>query len=351
MMGTPPASTQPIATVKVNGQELPPAAVEDLLDLSVADHLEGPSMFTLRLSAWAGQRPDFGWADDELFTIGNQVEIQLGYSGTPATLIYADLNSVELELSAGEPPMVVVQGFDRRHRMARGNQTRTFVKMKDSDIVTFIAEKHGLTAHVEDSKVVHAHLNQRGSDLQFLSERARELGFELLLWGRELHFRKRQLDAPPKLALQPDLDLMEFSAKLSVSNQVTDVEVRGWDPKRKEVIIGKASSDRSSMGKQGAPQTTQQAFGKSTLSIKNVTLASQEEADRLAREQLERNAMDFGQASGSCRGRTDLRAGIIIELLNVGKRFSGKYYVTETNHTYGPTRGYQTSFSIRRNAT
>jgi hypothetical protein len=32
-------------------------------------------------------------------------------------------------------------------------------------------------------------------------------------------------------------------------------------------------------------------------------------------------------------------------------RFSGSYYVTSTEHSYKPSIGYRTAFSVRRNAT
>ena len=48
--------------------------------------------------------------------------------------------------------------------------------------------------------------------------------------------------------------------------------------------------------------------------------------------------------------RTDLRPGKVIKIDRVGKRFSGQYYVTAVAHRYTPHRGYQTHFTVRRNA-
>jgi hypothetical protein len=35
----------------------------------------------------------------------------------------------------------------------------------------------------------------------------------------------------------------------------------------------------------------------------------------------------------------------------VGKKFSGFYYVTATNHRYSQDQGYRTQFTVGRNAT
>lgn len=54
---------------------------------------------------------------------------------------------------------------------------------------------------------------------------------------------------------------------------------------------------------------------------------------------------------GTCQGIPDLRIGKVIEIAGVGKRFSGLYYLSATEHHYEPEQGYQTSFTVRRNAT
>jgi 23S rRNA (uracil1939-C5)-methyltransferase len=40
----------------------------------------------------------------------------------------------------------------------------------------------------------------------------------------------------------------------------------------------------------------------------------------------------------------------VIDIQEVGKRFSGLYYVTSTEHHYSHKSGYQTSFTARRTA-
>jgi hypothetical protein len=44
-----------------------------------------------------------------------------------------------------------------------------------------------------------------------------------------------------------------------------------------------------------------------------------------------------------------LRLGVTIEITNIGKPFSGIYYVTSVTHSVGE-QGYRTSFKVRRNA-
>jgi phage protein D len=61
-------------------------------------------------------------------------------------------------------------------------------------------------------------------------------------------------------------------------------------------------------------------------------------------------ALGFITGEGVAIGNTDLRAGTVVKFAGLGQRFSGSYYVTSTVHTYSPSRGYRTEFSVRRNA-
>jgi phage protein D len=80
-------------------------------------------------------------------------------------------------------------------------------------------------------------------------------------------------------------------------------------------------------------------------------VSSTEEAGRLASGLLNEMAMRYVTGEGVCIGRPDLRPGRPVKIEGIGRRFSGLYYVTSTEHSYLPNRGYRTAFSVRRNAT
>src|SRR5439155_16851961 len=49
---------------------------------------------------------------------------------------------------------------------------------------------------------------------------------------------------------------------------------------------------------------------------------------------------------GLCYAVPTLRPGMIVEIDNIGKRFSGKFHVTATTHTFTPAEGYATLFTV-----
>ena len=80
-------------------------------------------------------------------------------------------------------------------------------------------------------------------------------------------------------------------------------------------------------------------------------MVAQGEADQLARAALNEAALGYIEAEGVCVGRTDVRAGDVITMEGLGRRFSGMYYVTSATHSYFPRQGYRNALRGRRNAT
>jgi phage protein D len=343
----------PDLAVLINGAELPAHAYADLIDLQVQDDTEALSACTIAIAAWDDQRVSLAWVDDERFAVGGGIEIKLGYVDALASVFKGEITGIELELGAGQVPRFVVQGYDRRHRLLRGSRMRTFTRVKDSDIAAQVARDNGLSADVVDSKLAHDYVLQDGqSDLDFLRGRAAGIGYEVVVDDKKLGFRPVASGGRARLVLQVDADVTELSLRLTARDQVGRVEVRGWDPDSKKEIVGKAGSgDEASMGEHGGPKTADQAFGKATLHLVDSGLSKQDAADKVALAMLEKLALAFVQAEGSCPGRTDLRAGTVVDLQGAGKRFSGNYYLTSVTHHFAPKAGYKTSFSGRRNAT
>jgi phage protein D len=103
-------------------------------------------------------------------------------------------------------------------------------------------------------------------------------------------------------------------------------------------------------GQRSGGRIAHAAFGAAAELISVQPVMTQAEADQLARARLNHRALGLIEGQGVCYGRTDLRAGAVIRIEGVGRRFSGLYYVTGAIHRYTRQRGYQTHFAVRRNA-
>ena len=78
---------------------------------------------------------------------------------------------------------------------------------------------------------------------------------------------------------------------------------------------------------------------------------SKEEANALAQAIFNQLSMEFVKGDVTIKGTPDVKAGDIVELVDFGKRFSGKYLVKECVHTMSPkSMPFTTKLKIARNS-
>lgn len=348
------AKGNPIPSLKitVGTSEVPAEAYADLLDVRVEEDIDAPAMFALRFLSWDAKKLALSWVDDSRFAPATPVVIELGYVGKLAEVMSGEITGVELDLAPAEPPILTVRGYDKSHRMTRATRTRTFANKSDSEIAEQIARENGLTPRAESTRVKHPFVAQYNqTDLRFLRARAALIEHEVVVEKDTLHFRKRQDSGAPALALSAIDDLLELSVRLTTRDLVDALEVHAWDQKKKEPVVGKAtSSQQSPMGGTVGPGQAQKAFGAATAMEVDLPVSTKEEADQAARASLDRQARGFVTGDGECFGRTDIRAGLSAKIEGLGVRFTGIYDVVGAVHTYSLKQGYRTRFSLRRNS-
>lgn len=346
-------SLTPIVNIIIDGKRTSLQENEDLLSVTISHDFDAAGMFSIQLNNWDLINHKFTWVDSDLLEIGKSLEIQMGYHKQQLkTLIFGEITGLETEFTQESFPHLVVRGHDFQLNLLRGQKNRTFTKKKDSDIAIDIAREVGLTAQVEASEITREYVWQHNqTDKEFLEERAERIGYEVVVEKDILYFRP--LQNTKVLNLKFGENLLDFSTQLSTINQIEEVEVRGYDLKTKKEFIGKAnaSNETNKMGNSNSGFKAKKKFGKATHRIVNQPVASKEDAEKIAKAKFKKIAGNYITGSGNCLGFPDLSIGKKIEITNIGKRFSGFYYVTSTTHTYSREQGYRTGFSVKRDAT
>ncbi|MFN0085517.1 MAG: phage late control D family protein [Blastocatellia bacterium] len=338
----------------LDGRELPLDVMVDVLDVTVSDYVTGGSWFCVTMNNWHSDRQEFKHIDGPRFKEGTKLEVTLGYDGRIVSLIKGEVTTLEPEFSENEAPTLKVQGYDSLHRLRRGLKTKSYVRLKDSDIARQIASGLGLSAQVDDTGVTHEYLLQDNqTDIDFLMGRARRIRYELAIENNVLHFRKATNDRDKVVSLEYGFTLRSFYPRLNTSSQVSEVLVQGWDAKIKKAITGRARSgdEVSKMGgRQLGASITESAFFATKNIITGVPVSSEGEANQIARGKFNDMAVEFITGEGTAIGNGDIKAGKVIELLKLGRRFSGLYYITSATHVID-SAGYSTKFTVERNAT
>ena len=344
----------PSFKVLVDGSELPDEAALDVLEVRLTDNVEGAGSFTITFNNWNSQTQEFKYIDGDLLVEGAEVEVKVGFVDDQKSMMKGEVTALEPEFMAGAAPTLRIHGYDHLHRLRRGRNTRSYTGMKDSDIARKIASSLNLGSEVDETDITHDYVLQNNmTDIDFLLERARRVGYEVTVKDKKLNFRKRTNDKDKLVSLDFGLTLTSFFPRLNTLSQVGEVVVQGWDPKKKEAISGGAQpgdENKKMGGGQLGPSVSKQAFFNATACVVNKPVATEGEATVIAKGKFNEMALDFITGEGTAIGNTDIRAGGVVELNGLGRRFSGLYYVTSSTHEVGP-KGYRTRFTVGRNAT
>lgn len=340
--------------LKISGAQAPNDVLDSIIECMVENSLHLPDMCILRFeAASADSVAGVGfpaWVDDATFDIGKEIEIDaFGEGQQPKPIFYGEITAVEMDFSAIGVPTLIVRALAFSHRLTRTRQRRSFAQVTDSDIVSKLAGEAGLSADADSTANVYDWVFQNNqTDWDFLQDRARRNSFWLYAWNKTLSFKKIKEATSADVAVEWGNDLRSFRPSLNAGSQVTEVQVRGWDRKKKQTIIGQNSSPKSAptIGAKTAKAAGASFSNASKMTVVDKPTFSQGEADKIAQSVFDDIAGEYVEADGLTFGNPNLLAGKTIEVKGVGQRFSGKYFVTSTTHTYTAAEGYTTQFSI-----
>ena len=296
---------------------------------------------------------------------GDPVEVKVGDD----VLFKGEVVSIEPIYKAGGESKCVVRAFNRLHRLLRGRKSRTFLDQSYQDIASTIAGDAGLSANTGSSpNIKHKHIYQHNQDnLSFLRLLAKRIGYEVWCEDQTLYFDVPKVDRDSGIELKtdgvedPKLRLVSFAPRMSSAAMVQKVTVRGWDPEKKEEIVGEESVSSSKLGdKTGYAASS--TFGSTVTFEVDTPIFSVDEAKAIAKARLDELLMSYITGEGTpAGGNPKLKPGIVVKLtVNVDEasdRFNGKYMVVGVSHTYthdkgggGTKGGYRCAFRVRRDA-
>jgi phage protein D len=386
-------------TVKVGkliGIPLLPPVMEHLIRAVVDTHLHLPDMFELTFHDLEGTI-----VKDAGLTIGTTIEISAGAPDSDSTtsLIKGEVTSIEAICQEGLI-YSIVRGYEKAHRLQRAKRTKTFLNMKDSEIITQVAEDAGLEkGEVEETSVAHEHIAQIAqTDWDFLQQRSREIGYEFGVVGGKFFFRKGSgrkdsggggllggiVDALSSLFGSSKLTFKDklhtFLPRLSAANLTPDVEVRVWDPKDARVAVAKVDAATGSATIDGQdPVKLAKSFTDGLISLPSlpaipaipgmpsldlgqqasntaylvvdrplgVGTAADTAAEAAAKGVADHIASTFAEAEGDATGDPNIQAGAEIEIDGVPEQFCGKWFVTNARHVFDANEsGYHTRFWV-----
>jgi phage protein D/phage baseplate assembly protein gpV len=345
-MADPIASLTSQIYIKINGTMAAEDVMANLAEVVVDQHVHLPDMFTIRL-----HDASLNFVDGGPFDLTASVEVgSFDAGGEPISLIEGEITTLKPNFNARMVAELVVRGYDRSHRLYREKRSRAYLNVKDSDLAQEIAARANLHVETDPTAVIYDHVYQNNrSDLAFLMERAWRIGYECFVEKETLYFRKPPMNGQASTVLTWGEDLLSVQPQMSLSEQVNEVVVKGWDFEKQQPIVGQAENGRLypdiKEDRDGAAWSSN--FGHGRLVITDQPVTSQTEADLLASARMDEISGAFVEVEGSVFRRPDVKAGRMVALEGLGNRFSGSYLVTGATHVYRPTTGLETHFAVR----
>ena len=292
--------------------------------------------------------------------IGSKLKVGIVDDGNPGGVWLADgeVTALEAEFS-GAGTFTIIRGLDATHRLQRGSKTMAFQNSKSSDIVKKVASAAGLTVGtIEPTTTVHPHVVQANlSDWEFLQQLAAESGYELDVVDGKLTFAKpKPASAAPAAGtsaadfqtgqLVKGVNILDFQGSITGADQVSKVEVRGWDPVTKKELVATQPAKTNGATPGVLPAAIASKFGSATRVDTATPYEKQADATSRAGSLAQRIAGGSAEFRATVIGDPKLKAGTAVSLAQVGEPFDGKYRLTSARHVYDEIDGYRTHVEV-----
>ena len=377
--------------IRIAGANLPLDVLRDVMQVTYKDNVKELDSFEITVNNWDAAKKQFKYVGVEtpeslkknplhsLFNpCGHDVDILMGYGSRPLKLMLkGNFTTMEPNFPSSGGSTLAVRGLNVLHKLRTNRYSYAWSKEKPSTIAKSFEtlpdpdpkrkdrKRFPLPVNIENNDVKREddieYLAQSNQfDIEFLLALARRVGYDVFIEeeqkkGNEV-VRPRQLyfgpsDAnhagvkPATFELKWGLSLIDFKPTLTTANQVKTVTVNGWDREKKQPIKGTASIDSVLLNADLRENFV--SCDQREERVEDLPVFDQKEADTLAMGMLLDRSKDLVKATGTCVGLPELRAGQRVVIGNLGSRFNGEYFVTDTTHTMGDS-GYITKFSARR---
>ncbi|WP_067463756.1 VgrG-related protein [Actinomadura macra] len=293
--------------------------------------------------------------------IGSKVELRAQASGRDGgkPLLTGEVTALEADFD-GTGKFSVVRGHDPGHRLLRTRRVKGYQQMTASDIARILARQNGLKiGRIDKTRTVYEMITQPNvTDGEFLTRLARENGVEVY-FSDDGAFQfvdpKPASGAPGKGAtaasspyvLQFGVNLLRCRMGVTASDQVREVQVRGWDVQRKKAMVARSpavSNPELEIGLASGAAT--KPFGTAKLVGTDVPYDTNAQVEEAAASLAADVSGAFAELEAEVRGDPKLRPGLPVAVNKVGQPFEGKYTVTTARHVFMAGDRYETWLTV-----
>ena len=325
----------PDCRVSVEGQKLEPAEDAALTRVCVDLNVGLFGQCTLHFDD-----PKLTLINGKKFASGAAIKVEIGFAASLHKVFEGEIVALEPQFRRDLPAALRVVCQESIHRLALSNKTRSVNDVDDKEMLTRIAQEHGLSAEGPAGTKEHV-LQSNVTDAMFLRRLAQKHGNVLRIEGKKLI-----IGPPPKgadVSISAGDGLTRLKVKINSHQQVGEVSVHGWDPKARQEVVGRARPE----GEIG--EGARKFGGGRTLSFAGHDKGPPDvaSAEAMAKGRLRKIAEGFVTAQGRMVGDPRVVPGATLQIDKISNGLDGGYRVDECRHEFSK-HGYVVDFKCIR---
>ncbi len=268
----------------------------------------------------------FDLSNTECFKPGYEIELALSYQSNAKSFKGLVIKHAVKKTSQGE--FLTIDIKDHALKLALKRTSAVFENKSDKDIITEIAEKHGIKVECREKTYLHKQIVQYYcTDWDFIVSRAEANGLLVLVDNGTLILKKPELGS----SSTEISTIYEFEMEADLSSQFNEVESVSWDINKCEPTKVK-NNNTFSLNDNHAISDFASQMGTETCTMVNGVYAEKEEMELWANAALIKNRLSMLRGRVSTDGSPKLMLGDTINISNSGAIFDGTTLITGIRH-------------------
>lgn len=273
--------------------------------------------------------------DSDVFNPGNSISIAAGYGNAAGQSIFSGFivnHAVEINPTTNFTVRILCK--HAAVAMTYMEREAAFFNQSDTEIISAIADKYGLSVSVDNTidqpEVV---IQKRTTDWDFILSRCHYNGCIVCMDGNSLHIGKPVLDGVAVLKIEGGASLISFEGNLNAEFQPQVIKASAWDSTTQALVSATAGEPVVNAQGNISPQALSGKFSQTELDLVIVAPLDSTELQTRADAALLWKRLSAITGKSTFIGNASVKTGNLVELAGVGKKFEGKVFVSGVMHT------------------
>jgi Rhs element Vgr protein len=319
-------------SITVNGQVLPDAV--GILEIVVTNMVNAIPKAKVVVMDGSAASQNFDLSNGTNFIPGAEISIAAGYNGENE-VIFSGLIISQTIRANEDGSQMEIECRDKAIKLTAGRKNKIWEDVSDNDAITDLVGQNGITADIDGLDLQHKQLVQFNcSNWDFIVTRA-ELNSALVITeAGKLTIGMPNASQESTATYTYGSEIYDFEAQMDARTQYPQVLTKNWNYTNQEVKEG--TSTAKTLPQQGniSGDDLAEVLGWEDNSLYHSGNVAEQESTEWATAQLFRSRLNKVIGNFRVQGDNKLKPGIIVELLGIGERFSGKCWVTGVIHSY-----------------